>query len=414
LSTLRAGGAPVDMLDFLSTRRVVDVSSSMAEQVRRFLEGPERVYTYLRFAGAHTGRFSSGGALSGRVNIHGLAKGSPDVPEARELRQIFVPDDGEVWVAGDLATIEPRVLAFVAGEQDLLARFAEGVDVYLWFAGHAFAGQRVEKDGENAHLRRAAKQAVLGLGFGMGVTTFGARLVADGLVLSGDAVRALHEKYNEVFPVIRTFRERLLRAAVDVARGSDPIPVGDQTIVRRGKTPGVVDGRTLVIDLPTGRRLHYHAVRVTTEGTRDGRRRQVLWAAHPLHLAPAAPSVDGRDTVSSADDQWRRFSDGIVRRRLTAPILVENVVQAIARDVLVAMAAAAEERGLRVVLHVHDEIIAAVPACGCTGAHHGCSWRRGQDILRAVMSTPPPSLLALAGLPLACDINERVCTSYAP
>jgi hypothetical protein len=414
LARLRYTSAPGSMLDFLEARRVIDITTSMVDQVGRFVAGPSRVHSYLRFAGAHTGRFSSGGELSGRVNIHGLAKGSDDVPELRELRQIFVPDDGEAWVAGDLSTIEPRVLAFLADERELLGRFEEGIDVYLWFGRHAFPGQRIVKDGENAHLRRAAKQAVLGLGFGMGARTFGQRLAADGLALPEEVVQALRDTYNEVFPRIRGFRQRLERAVFDVAGGADKVLVGHHVLVRRAKTPGPTGGRTIVIELPTGRCLHYHAVRLTTEGSRDGSRRRALWAAQPLPLC-AAPATDGGvDVPVASDAQWRRFSDGVSRRRLSAPVLVENVVQAVARDVLVAMAAAAEMRGLRVVLHVHDEIVAAVPACGCSGVHDGCSWRQGQEALRAVMSTAPAALPRLAGLPLACEVNERVCTSYAP
>lgn len=413
LARLRHAGVPASMLDFLEARRVIDVSSTMADQVGRFVAGPPRVHSYLRFAGAHTGRFSSGGELSGRVNVHGLAKGSDDVPELRELRQVFVPDKGEAWVAGDLSTIEPRVLAFLANERELLARFAEGVDVYLWFGGHAFPGQRIVKDGENAHLRRAAKQAVLGLGFGMGARTFGQRLAADGLALPDDVVQGLRDKYNEVFPRIREFRQRLEHAVFEVAGGADSVLVGEHVLVRRAKTPGPVGGRTILVELPTGRCLHYHAVRLTTEGSRDGRRRRALWAAQPLPLCATHATVVDSEAAAS-DVQWRRFADGVNRRRLSAPVLVENIVQAVARDVLVAMAAAVEGCGMRVVLHVHDEIVAAVPACSCSGIHDGCSWRKGQDALRAVMSMTPSSLPRLAGLPLACDINDRVRASYAP
>lgn len=411
IARLKTAGSNGVMIDFLENRRVVDVAGAMADRVHQIADGPSRIYSYLRYCGAHTGRFSSGGEVAGRFNVHGLAKGSADVPELRELRELLVPDEGESWVAADLAAIEPRVLGFLAGEKDLLARFAAGDDVYLWFGSQAFPGVEIERTGPSAYLRTAAKQAVLGLGYGMGAETFHERLTDVGLDLDRSTTKALREKYNEVFPNIVGLRKDLWRAFLDVERGAAERVVRQHLRVRARRTPGRPDLRTVVVELPTERALYYHAIRRTEHGARDGRRYASLWAAQPLSAA-TAPVV--QTEPASEEAEYRTFSDGITRRRLSAPVLVENVVQAVARDLLVAMCAEAEREGLRVVLHVHDEIIAAVPACACTTSHDGCSWRRGQAVLAGVMSTVPSSLPRLEGLPVACEINHRVRSSYAP
>ena len=73
-----------------------------------------------------------------------------------------------------------------------------------------------------------------------------------------------------------------------------------------------------------------------------------------------------------------------------------------------------ERRGLRVAWHAHDEIVLLVNVCGCTGACAStCPWQQAGALVKDVMSRIPETLPGLESLPLGCEINRRVRTTYA-
>ena len=111
----------------------------------------------------------------------------------------------------------------------------------------------------------------------------------------------------------------------------------------------------------------------------------------------------------------RKFPDGRVRLLLSAPMLVENIVQAVARDVLVHQMLELDRQGIRSVFHVHDELVVAAGACACPGDQHqpDCKWEAGLAQLLGVMSRIPDSLPGVRDIPVSAEANRSVRLSYA-
>jgi DNA polymerase len=112
----------------------------------------------LKYYGAHTGRWSG---IDG-LNLHNLPSRDKD---KKSLKKSIVAPPGHVVINCDSSQIEARVLAWLAGQTDLVAQFANGEDVYSQFASKIY-GQSISK--ENPVERFVGKTCVLGLGYGTG------------------------------------------------------------------------------------------------------------------------------------------------------------------------------------------------------------------------------------------------------
>ena len=122
---------------------------------------------YLKYYGAHTGRFSGGD----KSNLQNLPRGS-------KLRSGLLAPNGYTLAWGDLSQIECRITAWLAGCETLLAAFAEGRDVYSEFGEKAFkceVSREVNKD-----LRTLSKTVILGAGYGLGKEKFAYYLKSQG------------------------------------------------------------------------------------------------------------------------------------------------------------------------------------------------------------------------------------------
>jgi len=129
-----------------------------------------------------------------------------------------------------------------------------------------------------------------------------------------------------------------------------------------------------------------------------------------------APNLGGKGKPAAAHNRAkrRRFADGILRDRISPQVLVENVTQAIARDVMAHQVLVLESLGLPVAWHNHDEIIVSCPRCLCSGpCAPGCSWAMAGRLVAEVMTRVPATLPALSTLPLACEMNRDVRETYA-
>lgn len=242
------------------------------------------------------------------------------------IRTAFVAKDGHTFHVCDFSAIEARVIAWLAGEQWVLDVFREGGDIYCATAGQMFNCE-VKKHGPNAELRQKGKIAVLALGYGGGVAALeamgGARMG-----LSQDEMRDIMQKWRRANPRIVNFWATIEKAA------HHAIKTGEEVTIHRGTVVSYKWG-ALLITLPSGRTICYPRADVGIERG-DGWR-----GDHPII------EYEGTNQTTK---KWERV-------RTYGGKLTENVVQAIARDILGVIILRAHDAGLNIVFHVHDEIV---------------------------------------------------------
>lgn len=267
--------------------------------------------------------------LAGDADDFGLNYADPSQTLSELIRTAFVAKEGCTFHVCDFSAIEARVIAWLAGERWLIETFEKGGDVYCAAASQMF-GVPVEKHGANAELRQKGKIATLALGYGGGISA---------LEAMGGARLGLSE--SEEREIVRLWRRSntnivglwsiLERAAVAAITGKREVEVN------RGVLVGY-DGRSLYIELPSGRRLYYPGARLRYEADYEGKEKASI-------------------EYLGVDQTTRRWT----LQRTYGGKLTENVVQAIARDILGDVLLRAREADLRVVFHVHDEIIVEAP-----------------------------------------------------
>lgn len=245
-----------------------------------------------------------------------LYDSTPDVL-SQLIRTAFVPRSGHTFFVADFSAIEARVIAWLAGEDWRQQVFADGKDIYCASASQMF-GVPVKKHGINGHLRQKGKIAELALGYG---GSLGA-LKAMGALEMG-------------------LQEEELKPLVDAWRTSNPMIVKlwwavDDAVMTaiRMKSSTATHGirftcqsGMLFITLPSGRQLSYVKPRI----------------GENQFGSPAATYMG-----LSAARQWDRLES-------YGPKFVENIVQAISRDIL--CYAMQTLRCCSIVAHVHDELI---------------------------------------------------------
>lgn len=296
-----------------------------------------RVRGCFQFYGARTGRWA------GRnIQLQNLPQNKmPDLEQARAIvragdynavrmlydstpdalsqliRTAFVPRSGHTFFVADFSAIEARVIAWLAGEDWRQRVFADGKDIYCASASQMF-GVPVEKHGINGHLRQKGKIAELALGYGGSVGA----LKAMGALEMG-------------------LQEEELKPLVDAWRTANPMivnlwwAVDDEvmTVIRMKsstETHGIrftCQSGMLFITLPSGRQLSYVKPRI----------------GENQFGSPAATYMG-----TNAARQWDRLES-------YGPKFVENIVQAISRDIL--CYAMQTLRCCSIVAHVHDELI---------------------------------------------------------
>lgn len=301
-----------------------------------------RLRGMFRFYGANrSGRFS--GTI---VQLQNLFRNSlPDLIQARSLvargdyaalealydsvpqvlaecvRTAFIPAAGYKMIVADFSAIECRVLAWLAGEQWVLDVFAQGGDIYCETASRMFHC-KVEKHGENGELRQKGKQATLSCGYGG----------AEGALIAMGALDA-GMKEEELAPLVAAWRAAnpnivQMWWAVDRAVKT---AVKEKTITRTHGLTFEYRGAMLYITLPSGRQLSYVKPRI-------GENR----------FGGESVTYMGMDTTK----HWSRIES-------FAGKWVENIVQAVSRDIL--CYAMEQLRDYRIVAHVHDECIVECP-----------------------------------------------------
>ena len=242
-----------------------------------------------------------------------------DVPDtlSQLIRTAFIPRPGYKFVVSDFSAIEARVLSYLAHETWRTKVFADNGDIYCASASAMF-GVTVEKHGQNSHLRQKGKIAELALGYGGSVGA---------LKSMGALEMGLSEE--ELQPLVDAWRsanQNIVQFWWDVDRAvKDAIKMRTAT-----ETHGIrfiYQSGMLFIALPSGRRLSYVKPRI-------GENR----------FGGESVTYEGVGT----NKKWERIES-------YGPKFVENIVQAISRDVL--MYAMRTLSHCYICGHVHDELI---------------------------------------------------------
>lgn len=233
------------------------------------------------------------------------------------IRTAFVPRPGYKFIVSDFSAIEARVLAYLAGETWRSKVFAEGKDIYCASASQMF-GVPVEKHGVNSHLRQKGKIAELALGYGGSVGA----LISMGALEMGlpeEDLQPLVNAWRSSNPMITAFWWDVDRAVKTAITKRIPTEVrGIKFFYKSGM---------LFIQLPSGRRLSYVKPRIGVN-----------------QFGGESVTYEGVGSTK----KWERIES-------YGPKFVENIVQAISRDIL--CYAMKTLRHCFIVGHVHDELI---------------------------------------------------------
>ena len=233
------------------------------------------------------------------------------------IRTAFVPRPGYKFIVSDFSAIEARVLAYLAGETWRSRVFAEGKDIYCASASQMF-GVPVEKHGINSHLRQKGKIAELALGYGGSVGALKSMGALE-IGLPEEDLQPLVNAWRNSNPMITAFWWDVDRAVKTAITKHIPVEVrGIRFFCQSGM---------LFIRLPSGRTLSYVKPRI---GINQFGGESVTY-----------------ESVGSTK-KWERIES-------YGPKFVENIVQAISRDIL--CYAIKTLRHCFIVGHVHDELI---------------------------------------------------------
>lgn len=239
------------------------------------------------------------------------------------IRTAFVPKSGCRFVVADFSAIEARVIAWLAGEQWRMDVFANGGDIYCASASQMF-NVPVEKNGINGHLRQKGKIAELALGYGGSVGALKS-MGAIQMGLAEDELQPLVNAWRNSNPNITSLWWGIDRAVKTVIKTKQPIEIYSIGIFNQS---GI-----LFIRLPSSRRLAY--VKPLIGENRFG-----------------GESVTYEGVGSTK--KWERIES-------YGPKFVENIVQAISRDILAEAMLRLAAHGFEIVMHVHDEVVLEVP-----------------------------------------------------
>lgn len=263
------------------------------------------------------------------------------------VRTSIIPEQGHRFLISDFSAIEARVTAWFAGEQWRLNTFASGGDIYCASASQMFHVP-VVKHGENGHLRQKGKIAELALGYGGSLGALKA-MGGEKMGLTDEEMQDIVNKWRDASPHIVEWWYSMEKCAKkSIAR--------KQTVVEPiSKVVFTYEDGILWMQLPSGRRLAYWGAKIT-ESTK-----------HP-----------GKNIISymGTEQQSKKWS----RLETWGGKLVENCVQATARDCLREAMFALDEAGYDIRMHVHDEVIVTEPI----------SSGRKVDDMSVLMSQPIP------------------------
>ena len=335
--------APDDLAEVLSLRLQLAKSSVRKyEAMQNAVCTDDRCRGMFQFYGANRS-----GRWSGRlIQLQNLPQNHlPDLEQARELvkqddyemldmlydsvpsvlseliRTAFIPRPGYKFVVSDFSAIEARVLSYLAGEEWRMEVFRTGGDIYCASASQMFKVP-VEKHGQNAYLRQKGKISELALGYGGSVGALTAMGALD-MGLTEEELQPLVKLWRESNPHIVQYWWNVDNAVKKTIKTHEPTQVGCVSFHARNGM--------LFIQLPSGRQLAYVKPRI------------------------AGNQYGGESITYMGNDASKKWS----RIESYGPKIVENITQAVSRDVLAHSMKSLSQYAI--VGHVHDELIIECP-----------------------------------------------------
>jgi DNA polymerase len=277
-------------------------------------------------------------------NIDGLRMmyGSINDTLSQLIRTAFVATPGNVLIDADFSAIEARVISWLAGQEWRLEVFRTHGKIYEASASQMFHVpiEKIKKGNPEYALRQRGKVAELALGYQGGVSAMRRMDVGHNLDdLSDDEVKGIVDRWRETNSMIRDLWNIVDSAAITVITNGGAQTIRSETtdaIITLACELDVITGtRYMTILLPSGRKLYYPSPEIGVN----------RWGN---------PSVSymGQNQTTK---RWERVET-------YGGKLVENIVQAIARDCLAIAIENLEAQGLHVVFHIHDEVVIDTPA----------------------------------------------------
>lgn len=292
----------------------------------------------IRYYAAHTGRWGG----SDKINLQNLPSRGPN---GKKLKNSIIAPDGYKLIDADSSQIEARVLAWLAGQDDLVESFSKGEDVYKIMAAKIYV---VDKEDVTKDQRFVGKTTILGAGYGMGAVRFQDQLANFGFNMELDEARHVINVYRESnWKISHLWREA--QHVLKALHYGNTAPLGRTGVLR-------VVPEQCGVQLPSGLYLRYPDLQVEQEE----RGPQFSYKTREGH------------------------------KKIYGGKVVENVCQALARCIIAEQMLKIPKR-YRVVLTVHDSIICCVPEAEVTEA---------QAVIEASMRWIPDWA---AGLPLDCE-----------
>ena len=347
IEAMLKGDIPAEVRRVLEIRQALGKTSvSKYSTMLEAICDDDRLRGILQFYGANRS-----GRWAGRlVQTHNLARNTlPDLALARELvrdgdfdtletlfgepafvfselvRTAFIPSEGCRFVVSDFSAIEARVISWIAGEEWRLQTFRDGGDIYCATASQMYHVP-VVKHGINGELRQKGKVAELACGYQGGVGAMKA-MDRDGAIPE-EELQGIVDAWRAANPTIPKLWRTCEMAAKTAIREHRTVRI------RHGIAFSYVNGN-LFVKLPGGRKLCYWGTRLRQDDMTG--RESIVYMG-----------------VNQTTKQWQETET-------YGGKLVENIVQATARDCLAVAMTRVAALGYKIVMHVHDEMIVDVP-----------------------------------------------------
>lgn len=260
----------------------------------------------------------------------------PTVIISSMLRSMITAEPGKMLVAADYSGIEARVLNWLAQQLDVLTLFAEGKDVYKYNAARLWKIPMAEV--LKFPHRQTGKFQELACGFGMGwkQAIKGADTAQYGyLKLTEERAKEIVDNYRETHDKVKAYWKDAGRAVIEATR----VPMVPVKIGPLKNVTAIRAGNYLHLVLPSGRVLYYPSPKIE------------------LAEAPWGEEVE-QVTFWGVNPKTRQWD----KQRLYGGLVTENIVQAVARDVMIEGRQRAKAVGYTPILSVHDEVVTEVPA----------------------------------------------------
>lgn len=299
-----------DRVQTLVAARLGTKSTLEETRTQRFIDIAKRgtLPVPVRYYAAHTGRWGG----DDKINMQNLPSRGVN---GKKLKRSIVAPEGHTVIEADSAQIEARVLAWLAGQDDLVSAFTNGEDVYKKMASRIYG---VKEEDVSKDQRFVGKTTILGAGYGMGAVKFQAQLKNFGFDMDLAEARRVISIYREANGAIN----KLWRDAQNMIVG---LSRGDRVRFGRAGVLDVVPEESAIL-LPSGLLLRYDDLR-----------------------------FDQTDKGTEFHYKTRRG-----RTRIYGGKVIENVCQAIARCIIGEQMLLIAKKH-HVVLTVHDSIVCCVP-----------------------------------------------------